>query len=212
VFLANGALLVGHSQNELQPDKTLESLYLEPLQQRLRQHKKLYETNSELYLYIDFKTDGPATYAALVPVLRKYESLLVRPGQKRSRGVVKVMLTGNYPANLVRADKKRLVYLDGKVPDLAQGLDANLYPVVSGNWASFFKWQGQGAMPAAEARMLETWNQQALKNGQQIRFWNVPEKNEQQVKAIWRVLLSYPSFLVGTDHLDWLQEVIREKQ
>jgi Domain of Unknown Function (DUF1080) len=212
VFLSNGALLVGHSRQELQADKTLESLYLAPLQELARREKKLYQIKSELYLYIDFKTEGPATYAALVPVLKKYESLLVKPGKKRKPGQVKVILTGNYPADLVQADKGRLVFLDGKVPDLAQGLDANLYPVVSGNWSSFFKWQGQGPMPAAEARMLETWNQQALKNGQQIRFWNVSEKNEQQVKAIWRVLLNYKSFLVGADHLDWLKEVIEERK
>jgi hypothetical protein len=212
VFLANGALLVGHSREELQSDKTLESLYLKPLQELARREKKLYRAKSARYLYIDFKTDGPATYAQLVPLLKKYESLLVMPGGKRKRGMVKVILTGNYPADLVQADKRRLVFLDGKVPDLVQGLDANLYPVVSGNWTSYFKWQGQGPMPAEEARMLETWNQQALKNGQQIRFWNVSEKNEQQVKAIWRVLLSYKSMLVGADHLDWLLQVLEERK
>lgn len=210
VFLADRALLVGHSRQELQADKTLESLYLAPLQEQSRQLKKLYRGKETLYLYIDFKTEGPATYAALVPVLKKYESLLVKPGSKGKRGLVKVILTGNYPADLVEADKQRLVFLDGKVPDLAQGLDANLYPVVSANWASFFKWRGQGPIPAAEARMLDIWNQQALKHGQQIRFWNVSEKNEQQVKAIWRVLLNHKAMLVGADHLDWLQELIKE--
>lgn len=208
VFLVNGALLVGHDTRELQAGKTLESLYLAPLQQLTRQHKKLYRDKSRLYLYIDFKSDGAATYAQLVPLLKKYESLLVRPGRKRKGGQVQVILTGGYPADLVKADKNRLVFLDGKVPDLAQGLDANLYPVVSGNWTSLFKWQGQGPMPAEEVRRLEAWHQQALKNGQQIRFWNVSEKNEEQVKAIWRTLLPYKAMLIGADHLDWLKDVI----
>jgi hypothetical protein len=212
VFLANGALLVGHSREELQPGKTLESLYLKPLQQLLDREKKLYQTKSALYLYIDFKTDGPATYSQLIPVLQKYESMLVKPGGKSNTGWVKVILTGNYPRDLVTADKKRLVYLDGKVADLQQGLDARLFPVVSGNWSSFFKWQGQGSIPAAEARLLETWNKQALKNGQQIRFWNMPEKNESHIKNLWRTLLTYKSMLVGTDHLDWLKEVIEERR
>jgi hypothetical protein len=212
VFLADGALLVGHSPEELQPGKTLESLYLQPLQELARREKKLYRRKSALYVYLDFKTAGPATYARLVPVLQQYESLLVKPGGKRKRGLIKVILTGNYPDDLVRADKARLVYLDGKVPDLGQGLDDQLFPVVSANWSSYFKWQGQGDIPPAEARLLEAWNQQALKNGQQIRFWNVSENDEQQVKALWRVLLSYKSILVGTDHLDWLREVLAEKQ
>jgi Domain of Unknown Function (DUF1080) len=210
VFLAGGALLVGHSRDELQTGKTLESLYLQPLQELGKKDKKRYWGKNARYLYIDIKTDGPATYVALAPVLQQYESLLVKPGEKRKRGLVQVVLTGNYPREQVLADKERLVFLDGKVPDLEQGLPADLFPVVSGNWASYFKWQGQGSIPPAEARKLETWNQQALKNGQQIRFWNIPEKDEQQVKALWRVLLSYKSILVGTDHLDWLQEVLAE--
>jgi hypothetical protein len=212
VFLEKGALLVGHSPEELQPNKTLESLYLAPLQELARRDKQLYQTKSNLFLYVDFKTDGPATYAQLVPLLSKYESLLVRPGKNKRRGLVKVILTGNYPRDLVLADKNRLVYLDGKVAELEQKMDADFFPVVSGNWASYFKWQGQGPMPAAEVRLLDTWNKQALKNGQQIRFWNVSEKDEQQVKAIWQTLLPYKSILLGADHLDWLKEVLEERQ
>lgn len=207
VFLKNGDLLVGHSRSELSAGNTLESLYLVPLQELARKEKQLYTSKSELYLYIDFKTEGPATYASLVPVLKKYESMLVKPG-KKGQGLVKVILTGNYPKEQVLADENRLVYLDGKVTELKDKPNDDFFPVVSGNWASYFKWQGQGSMPRAERRLLETWNKQALKNGQQIRFWNVPEKDEQQVKAIWQTLLPYKSVLVGTDHLDWLRGML----
>lgn len=208
VFLSDGALLVGHDRKELQAGKTLEALYLAPLQDLARREKQLYQSSGILFLYIDFKTEGAPLYAQLAPLLRKYENLLVKPGKKKKKGLVQVILTGGYPAELVKADKKRLVFLDGKIPDLAQGLDPSLYPVVSGNWTSFFKWKGQGTMPAEELQKLETWNQQALKSGQLIRFWNVSEKNEEQVKAIWKTLLPYKAMLIGADHLDWLQEVI----
>jgi hypothetical protein len=212
VFLANGTLLVGHSPEELHIANTLEALYLEPLQDLLQREKKLYRSKSALYLYLDVKSEGPATYAVLQPLLKKYESLLVKPGGKRKQAGVKVILTGDYPGEMVLADKERLVFLDGKVADLEQGLDDSRYPVVSANWATYFKWQGQGSIPPAEARMLAAWNKQALKNGQQIRFWNIAEQDEQQVKALWRVLLSYKSLLIGTDHLDWLQQVLEEKR
>src|SRR3954464_15559693 len=36
VFLINGQLLVGHTQLDLRPERTLEKLYLEPLRARVR--------------------------------------------------------------------------------------------------------------------------------------------------------------------------------
>lgn len=212
VFLTEGALLVGHSRSELQPDNTLERMYLQPLQNLVQQNKKLYQQPGSLYLYIDFKTEGKTTYAQLVPMLTKYQSLLVSPLRKNPKGVVKVILTGNYPEDLVVADKQRLVFLDGKVEALPQKLNSAVYPVVSGNWAKYFTWKGEGTMPVAEARQLADWASLAKQNGQQIRFWNMPEKSQEQIKAIWQELLKYPSALIGTDHLNWLADLLAEQK
>ena len=38
IFLRDGKLLIGHEFKELNPEKTLESLYLEPLARRVRDH------------------------------------------------------------------------------------------------------------------------------------------------------------------------------
>ena len=212
VFLVDGALLVGHSRNELSPAKTLESLYLKPLQNIVQQNKKIYRQQSSMFLYIDFKTEGKALYEQLVPVLVQYRSLLVQPQQKGRKGMVKVILTGNYPQEMVLADKQRLVFLDGKVEALPQKLNPTFFPVVNGNWASFFTWKGEGNIPPAEARKLAAWNSHAQQNGQQIRFWNMPEKSKDQVQNIWQELLKYPSVLIGTDHLDWLTETLAESK
>ncbi|MDB5261871.1 MAG: hypothetical protein JWQ14_1152 [Adhaeribacter sp.] len=211
VFLVDGALLVGHSKDELSPAVTLESLYLKPVNEIVKQHKKLYRRRSSLYLYIDFKTEGKTTYEQLVPVLHRYRHLLLSPQHKGRNSVLKVILTGNYPSELVLADKQRLVYLDGKVEELPQKIDAAFFPVVSGNWAKYFTWQGAGAMPPEELRQLAAWNSLAQRNGQQIRFWNMPEKNEVQLKNIWQELLKYPAVLIGTDHLDWLTGTLAEQ-
>ncbi|GEO05730.1 hypothetical protein AAE02nite_33940 [Adhaeribacter aerolatus] len=211
VFLVDGALLVGHSKNELSPAKTLESMYLKPLQNIARENKKLYQQPSVLYLYIDFKTEGKNTYESLVPVLARYQNLLVNPLNKSRSGMVRVILTGNYPQEQVLADKQRLVFLDGKVENLSQNLNPAFFPVVSGNWAKYFTWKGEGAMPAAETRQLAEWAALAQKNGQQIRFWNMPEQSRDQINSIWQELLKYPAILIGTDHLDWLTGILTDR-
>ncbi|MGV3588385.1 MAG: hypothetical protein ACO1OF_15380 [Adhaeribacter sp.] len=211
VFLVDNALLVGHSKNELQPAKTLEAMYLKPIQEIMQANKKIYRQPGVLYLYIDFKSEGKATYNQLTPVLNKYKHLLVSP-QQQQKGTVKVILTGNYFAEQVLADKQRLVFLDGKVEQLPQKLNSNEYPVVSGNWAKFFKWQGEGAMSPGEAQQLAEWARIGQQNGQQIRFWNMPEKSQAQINVIWQELLKYPAILIGTDHLDWLSKALAEQK
>ena len=208
VFLADGALLVGHSKNELSPAKTLELMYLKPLQSIAQENKKLYQQPSVLYLYIDFKTEGKTTYEQLAPLLANYRNLLVNPLNKSRNGMIKIILTGNYSQDQVLADKQRLVFLDGKVENLPQKLNPAFYPVVSGNWAKYFTWKGEGTMPAKEASQLAAWAALARQNGLQIRFWNMPEQSREQIEAIWQELLKYPAVLIGTDHLDWLTEAL----
>jgi alkaline phosphatase len=66
IFLENGQLLVAHTRQEIDPSKTLESMYLQPLSQKVK------DANGKLYgitLMIDLKTAGAPTMDALVKTL-----------------------------------------------------------------------------------------------------------------------------------------------
>jgi len=203
VFLIDSTLQVGHERAALRPDQTLQSLYLDPLRQ-LNGH--YYTKPAELWLYVDFKNDGPATYAQLHKVLSRYRELLSTPGKPRAGGV-RVILTGGYPRQQILADPNRLVFLDGQLTDLQPSLAANI-PAVNGNWKKTFRWDGVGSMPAAEAARLRQLNDQAVRTGQKVRFWDLPAASAAQRQAVWRELLRYPALLVGADELTELKQVI----
>lgn len=59
-------------------------------------------------------------------------------------------LSGDRPMLSLPQEKSRFTFLDGKVLDLNKGMPRTLTPVVSDNFASFFKWKGNGEMPADE--------------------------------------------------------------
>src|ERR1700691_195988 len=64
IFLIDGKLLVGHTRASLQ------ALYLEPLKQRVVQSGgRVYKNGPPVTLFIDLKTNGEKTYAALCPLL-----------------------------------------------------------------------------------------------------------------------------------------------
>ncbi|RPD45740.1 hypothetical protein DNI29_16415 [Hymenobacter sediminis] len=205
IFLVDSTLQVGHERAALNPARTLQSLYLDPLRQ-LRAGGQLYTRPAELWLFVDFKTAGPATYAQLRRVLGQYRDLLITPRQAPPGGV-RVILTGGYPRPEVLADPDRLVFLDGQLTDLQPQLAASI-PTVNGDWQQSFRWDGTGKIPAPEAARLTQLSQQAVKNGQKVRFWNLPASTAAQRQAVWRELLHYPGLLVGADELQELKQVM----
>ncbi|WP_201783380.1 hypothetical protein, partial [Hymenobacter sp. AT01-02] len=112
------------------------------------------------------------------------------------------------PAPEVLADPDRPWYfLDGQLSDLQPQLAASI-PTVNGDWQQSFRWDGTGKIPTPEAARLKQLSQQALKNGQKVRFWNLPASTAAQRRAVWRELLHYPGLLVGADELRELKQVI----
>jgi alkaline phosphatase len=71
VFLWNNSLLVGHEVKELHPKKTIEELYLEPLNKLAKENKL-----GSLLLLVDLKTEAISTLDALVKILYRYPALL----------------------------------------------------------------------------------------------------------------------------------------
>jgi hypothetical protein len=206
VFLIDTTLQVGHELAALRRTNTLQSLYLDPLRKMQQTQGGFYTKPAELWLFVDFKNEGSATYARLRQILAHYHDLLSTPSHPRPAGV-RVILTGGYPRAEVLADPDALVFLDGQLADLGPTVPATIC-TVNGDWATYFHWNGTGPMPAAEAARLRTWNDQAQRTGQKIRFWNLPATTPAQRRAMWATLLRYPAVLVGADELAELKQTI----
>lgn len=124
IWLFSEELYVGHSIASLTPNRTLNSLYINPLLDILErqnpvhtllpdrdsQMKGVFDTNPEqsLVLLIDFKTSGktlwPYVHSALEP-LRNRNYLTRANGSAIIPGPITVVGTGNTPFDLVDADE-----------------------------------------------------------------------------------------------------------
>src|SRR3954469_16036886 len=74
VWLVDGELLVAHDREGVNPDRTLESLYLEPLLDEVKKNGgSVYPGyEHEFILWVDIKSQGVETYQAIHKELRKY--------------------------------------------------------------------------------------------------------------------------------------------
>jgi glycerophosphoryl diester phosphodiesterase len=198
IHLVDGKLLVAHDAKDVDPQKTLESLYLDPLRNRIKQNNgHLYPNGPECVLLIDFKTDPKSTYPALRKVLEQYADILTvfRNGKKETNAITAI-LTGGYSRDLLAKDTVRYAAGDGKLMDLTNNPPANLVPWISENWSEDFKWRAKGPMPEAERAKLKEIVAKAHAQGRKVRFWGSPDK-----PAFWKELLDDNVDLINTDNL-----------
>jgi len=199
VWLRDGELLVGHDEVDLDPARTLRSLYLEPLARRVQRLDGRVHRGSEapLQLLVDLKTDGPTTYAALDAQLREVRSMLTRFAPRPRPGAVEVVVSGNRPLADMQAQRTRWAGYDGRLRDLDSDLPPAVMPLVSDNWANHFTWTGAGPMPAAEHARLVSLVRRAHTQGYRLRFWNTPDVASPDRARLWAVLAD-----TGVDHLN----------
>jgi hypothetical protein len=208
IFLTPEGLLVAHDAKDLKPTRTLQSLYLDPLRQRIKANGgNVYSGEPRFYLLVDVKSAAAETYAALDKALSGYADILsvTESGQFRE-GAVTIILSGNRAIAEVSNQTKRYVAIDGRLDDLKANAPANLVPWISANWTLVFKWNGEGPMPPAEKQKLAEIVRQAHEQQRKVRFWATPEK-----PAVWSELVSADVDFINTDKLDQLRQFLQAR-
>lgn len=216
VFLQNGQLLVAHESFQTSPERTLQSLYLDPLARLVRQNSgSVYPTRADFQLLIDIKSDGPSTYRALHEVLSRYERMLTtyNRGRVTKRAVIAVV-SGNRPREIMAAQTKRFAFYDGRLSDLGGSATAAFMPLISDNWFNHFTWTGVGPMPESERAKLLDIVTRAHAKGQRVRFYQTPDIAEPTGtrEDLWQELLDADVDHINTDDLPGLQQFLLANQ
>jgi hypothetical protein len=210
VFLVDDQLLVGHTRQDLRPERTLEKLYLDPLRERIKANKgRVYADGPTIFLLIDVKTEAKATWAAIAKVLARYSDILsVTRGKTFEAKAVTAVISGNRDREGITAQEVRYAGIDGRPTDLDSDAASDLMPWISTSWGSMFKWkgEGEGPMPEAERTKLKEFVAKAHKHNRLVRFWATPES-----PVVWEQLLAAGVDLINTDQLPELRRFLLDR-
>jgi glycerophosphoryl diester phosphodiesterase len=206
VYLVDGQLLVAHDRPKVRPERTLQALYLDPLLARVKAHGgRVHPGGPSLTLLIDFKSDADPTYARLKEILATYRSMLtVFRDDRTVTNAVTVVISGDRPWKTLAAEPERLAALDGRLPDLETNPNPHLVPLISDNWRSHFRWNGEGPFPADEKTKAHALVRKAHQQGRKIRFWAAADRPE-----VWGAHADAGVDLINTDHLPELSAFLR---
>jgi len=209
IFLVGDQLLIGHTESDLDPTRTLESLYLDPLAALVKaNHGSVYRGyRRPLQLLIDIKTEGSSTYLELDRHLRRYKNLFTTYAHGRVHpGAVTNVISGDRAARIpMEAQTVRRAFYDGRLTDLGSPAPASFIPLISDNWQLNFTWLGEGTFPDAERQKLRGIIGQAHARGQKVRFWNTPDLAGPARDALWTELLAAGVDYFNTDDLAGLE-------
>ncbi|MFO1498080.1 MAG: phosphatidylinositol-specific phospholipase C/glycerophosphodiester phosphodiesterase family protein [Verrucomicrobiota bacterium] len=202
VYLVDGQLLVAHERNQVKANRTLQSLYLDPLRARANQNRgRIYPDGPSVVLLIDVKSDADASWAVLRKVLEGYTNILTRFTAGRiETNAVTAIISGNRAKTRLAEDDTRYAAIDGRPEDLQGNAPSDLIPLISEDWKRLFKWRGAGEFPSPEREFLQRMIADAHRQGRKVRFWGSPD-----LPAVWAELWKAGVDLISTDDLRGLR-------
>ncbi|HEX7941010.1 MAG TPA: hypothetical protein VF488_04365, partial [Gemmatimonadaceae bacterium] len=166
----------------------------------------VYGGRPPLMLLIDVKSNAESTWAALEPLLRRYDDVITSwHGDSMTSRPVVAVISGERPLVALPAQRDRWAALDGRLEDLdaVHGTPAAAMPLVSDDWEHITKWRGRGAPPRSVQRRLASTVARAHAQGRRLRFWNTPD-----APVVWRLLVQSGVDLIGADDLDALRQFL----
>ena len=194
VFAVDGRLAVAHDRKDIRRERTLRSMYLEPLAEVVRARGRIYpEDPRPLYLVIDLKSGWGETAPVLREAFKDYRDILHPPaGTFEGEGGV-IVVTSGAGAGQGRI-KDGVAAVDGRPGDLGRDIDASVMPIVSTSYL------GRLRRPKVEGRVvplheeLKALSDQARAEGRLFRLWAAPD-----MPAGWDMLAEMGVGLINTD-------------
>jgi len=201
IFLHNDSLIVGHTDDDICYRRTLENLYLRPLEQQVERYhgNPFSDSLRQLQVMIDVKTEGVPTLHKLVEILQGYPLLI------RSKNI-RFVISGNRPADSLFGSYPAFIWFDG---ELSHPYPAEALPkivMLSDDLKKYTKWTGKDALSEADYQRLDSLVQYGHRLHKKVRFWDAPDFME-----AWNKLMLLKVDYINTDRIDELSSFLRIK-
>lgn len=202
VYTQNNSLWVAHESKELTADRTLESLYLIPLQNNIKKNKGTAYPNSTdtLQLLIDFKTDSIATMTALIKILAKYPAITNNP-------TIQIVISGNQPDPKLWHTYPSYILFDGKREGHYPADAVKRIPMYSTDLKNFTQWNGKGIIVKPEHDRIQHWIDSVHTLGKKVRFWDTPDNPN-----TWKTFMNMGVNYINTDKVEAIADFLSNRK
>jgi len=205
VWAVKGGLYVAHFEREILPERTLDSLYIQPIVRILRQNKgKVWkDTPSTFQLLIDLKTSVAQTLPLLVEKLEQYPDVF---NPRKNKNAVRIVITGNRPEPSEFKNYPGFIFFDGNLAREYDKKQLKRIALYSENFRAFSVWNGTGDIAEKEKNRLQNAIDSAHSLKKKIRFWNSPDNPD-----AWKTFMEMGIDFINTDHIVELADYLNKR-
>lgn len=189
LFLEGDQLMVAHEKRSIDPKRTLQSLYLDPISQGLS--VGLIDSIG-FHLMLDLKTSGVATLRRIVEVSEDYREMLYSSTNPKG---LKFIISGNRPPVEEYTSYPEWVFFDYQSQELHESLPWQKIAMVSLSFRGFSVWNGKGRMVEEERQKLVRFIEKVQSFQKPVRFWASPDG-----KTAWKAFATMGVDYINTDH------------
>lgn len=211
-------LLVSHSWESTTKDRTIKSLYLDPLANILEQRnattadsqdKKTgifdMDPTTTTVLLIDFKSDGAATWPVLLSQLaplREKNWLTYYDGETLHQGPLTIVGTGNTPFNLIQAAATdRYIFFDAPLLSVSNDYNTTNSYYASSALSSAVGKVWFATMSSGQIERVKEQVEAADAKGLKSRYWGTPSWPIGRRDEAWKVLMGAGVGVLNVDDL-----------
>ena len=199
VFPVNGVLLVSHNKEALDPKRTLDSLYLNPLLNELQNHR-----HRKVNLLVDIKEDYKNSLAILLQELRPLKKYLV--SDKNPQNPLAILISGERPPPAEYKNYPGYIFFDDDLKLFHSPAEWKRVGLVSLSFQRYSSWNGEGEIPDNDKQKLLHVIDSVHQAGKKIRFWAAPDNQNS-----WRRQMDLGVDLIGTDKIQELSSFLSKE-
>jgi hypothetical protein len=200
IFFEKDDILVAHFAKDLEQNtRTLEDLYLKPLQAAITTNKGYVypDTSRKLQLMLDIKTDASSTLNKLLTLLQKYPALTHSPS-------LTFLISGNKPDPTTYATYPKYIWFDGLLSQKYSKEALARIAMLSDNFLNYSRWRGNGQAPPKDWEKVQKAVARAHQLGKTVRFWNTPDYMD-----VWQQLTQLGVDFINTDSIRSLASFLK---
>lgn len=200
IFLANDSLLVAHTPKDLYKYRSLENLYLKPLQAFIENNNGFVyaDTTRKLQFMIDIKTEPVSTLNKLIALLQNYPSLI------RTRSL-QIVISGNRPEPSAFGSYPACIWFDGELNRQYSKEALSRIAMMSDDLKKYTRWNGNGSISKSELSKLKRAVERAHKLNKPVRFWGAPDFMD-----AWYQLIQLQVDYLNTDSIKALSAFLKQ--
>jgi len=205
IWAVNGILYVAHDRKDITNQKTLDSLYIQPIVKyfKINSGKVWGDHTGAFQLLIDLKTDVIPTLPLLVEQLKKYPAVF---DPTINKNAIHVVITGNRPVPADFNKYPSFIFFDGYFNVKYDSQQLKRVAMYSENLRVFSSWNGKEAMKEKDEAKLKQVIDSVHGINNKVRFWNAPD-----TENAWNQFKKLKVDYINTDHIQELADYLNKK-